>query len=123
MTDVSDMMDFQRKFDAEHGWQWSGRADGKIQHLQVNAIGLTGEVGEFANVLKKLIRHGESGVVADEDLWNGLREELTDVFIYLLKLADLLGMNLEKSYFEKMAKNAQRFKKFEVAKCQDAQNG
>ncbi len=45
-----------------------------------------------------------------------LREELTDIFIYILKAAgQLLGMDLEKWYFEKMNYNARRFEKYKTS--------
>jgi NTP pyrophosphatase (non-canonical NTP hydrolase) len=113
MTTIKEMVDFQRKFDDKHGWCWSAEPDRKVERLQEGVVCMTGELGEFANELKKVIRHSERGF-ATEELWAGMREELADVFIYFLKLADLLGMQIDEEYFAKMAKNAKRFEKFEV---------
>ena len=113
MTTIKEMMDFQRKFDDEHGWRWSANPDDKVRRLQEGVVCMTGELGEFANELKKVIRHSERGF-STEELWAAMREELADVFIYFLKLADLLGMEIDEEYFAKMAKNAKRFEKFEV---------
>ena len=46
-------------------------------------------------------------------LYSDIQEELTDVFIYLLKLSYQLDIDLEKAYVEKMAKNRERFLKYE----------
>lgn len=111
MATLKEIAEFQRAFDEAHGWNWN-KGD-KVNGLMRGTVCLTGEVGEFANVLKKVIRHNERGFPTEE-LWAAMREELADVFIYLIKLADLLGMELDKAYFDKMSKNAQRFKTFEA---------
>lgn len=113
MTTIKEMMDFQRAFDDKHGWLWSTNSNEKVKRLQEGVVCMTGELGEFANELKKVIRYSERGF-ATEELWAAMREELADVFIYFLKLADLLGMEIDKEYFEKMSKNAKRFENFEV---------
>jgi len=115
MTTIKELMDFQNRFDDNHGWRWSAVSNEKMQRLQEGALCITGELGEFANVLKKIMRHSERNMDTKE-LWAGLREELTDVFIYFLKLADLLEMEIDKEYFDKMAINARKFEKFLVNK-------
>lgn len=72
---------------------------------------LAGEVGEAANLVKKVVRsvvygHGDLRL---EDVRREVEEEITDVFIYVLTIAGLLGMDLEKAYFEKLEKNEKRF--------------
>jgi len=68
-------------------------------------------VGEAANLVKKVVRgvvYGR-GDVRLEDVREQLVEEVTDVFIYLLTIAGLLGIDLEKAYFQKLEKNKRRF--------------
>lgn len=38
-----------------------------------------------------------------------LREELADVFFYLLRLADVTGVDLEEAFWDKMRKNARKY--------------
>ncbi|MEX0568311.1 MAG: MazG-like family protein, partial [Candidatus Njordarchaeota archaeon] len=38
-----------------------------------------------------------------------ISEEMADIFIYLLSLADILGIDLGKSVIEKMKKNEQKY--------------
>jgi len=113
MTTIQEIVEFQRKFDSQRGWLWSADPSKKLERLQEGVVCLTGEVGEFANALKKVIRHSERGFPTEE-LWGAMREELTDVFIYFLKLADLLGMEIDKEYFKKMSKNEGRFSNFKL---------
>ncbi len=72
---------------------------------------LAGEVGEAANLVKKVVRSAVygHGTLRLEDVRRDVEEEITDVFIYVLTIAGLLGMDLEKAYFEKLEKNERRF--------------
>jgi dCTP diphosphatase len=38
-----------------------------------------------------------------------VREEMADVQIYLLRLADLIGVDMEEAVWEKMGKNAEKY--------------
>ncbi len=40
---------------------------------------------------------------------NEIEDEMADVLIYLLLLADVLNIDLEKAFFRKMEKNEQRY--------------
>ena len=42
-----------------------------------------------------------------------LPDELADVFIYVIKLADQLGIDLEQAFLEKVELNKERFRKYE----------
>jgi NTP pyrophosphatase (non-canonical NTP hydrolase) len=72
-----------------------------------HTVSLCGEVGEVANWVKKIDR----GDVKLEDALtqHELREEIADVFIYLLNLAGLLNVDLYKAYCEKRAINEKRW--------------
>jgi len=69
------------------------------------ALGLAGEVGEVANVVKKMQR--DTGF--DVALYAGLAAELADVFVYLLLLADECGVDLLLEYRHKVTVNEQRW--------------
>lgn len=73
-------------------------------------VALAGEVGEFANVTKKIAR----GDFKLEEAKRELGDELADVFIYVIKLADQLGIDLEAAYRKKLAYNEERFDKFSI---------
>lgn len=68
------------------------------------ALGLAGEVGEVANVVKKQIRDGENVGLA-----SNLGAELADVFVYLLLLADEDGYDLVAEYRDKVDFNEARW--------------
>jgi NTP pyrophosphatase (non-canonical NTP hydrolase) len=72
-------------------------------------VALSGELGEFANIVKSIAR-GDYGL---EDAKGRLSNELADVFIYVVKLADQLGIDLERAFLEKVELNKERFRKYE----------
>ena len=76
-----------------------------LEHLVVCMLG---ELGEFSNILKKIVR----GDLPYEEAEQDLHEELTDVFIYLIKVAGQSGVDLEARFLEKLKKNEIRFAKW-----------
>lgn len=85
--------------------RWFGDID--CNNIVHHTLGISGEVGEFANLVKKVDR---GSMQLNEAVTRvRLAEELTDVFIYLLNLSHLLGVDLEKSYVAVRAKNEHRF--------------
>ena len=109
---LQQLMEIQAKFDAGHEskHQW-GRSveDASPEVLEHSVVCLVGELGEFANTLKKVNR-GDTSYQSARD---HLEEELTDVFIYLMQIANQMGVNLEESYLRKLDKNRKRFKMYE----------
>jgi NTP pyrophosphatase (non-canonical NTP hydrolase) len=106
------MFEFQKAFDAKRGWDWSHPKNRKEQmhFLQHGTIALAGEVGEFANELKKVMRHYEStGELPSKEIYQSLKEEIVDVFIYVVKLSIALGLNLNHGYYSKMKVNDKKF--------------
>ncbi|HEY4673672.1 MAG TPA: hypothetical protein VIH03_05860 [Nitrososphaerales archaeon] len=109
------IFEFQKAFDAKRGWDWSNPKGKKeqMQFLQHGTIALAGEVGEFANTLKKAMRHYEStGELPSKEVYENLNEEIVDVFIYVVKLSIALGLNLSDGYYNKMKVNDKKFAKY-----------
>jgi NTP pyrophosphatase (non-canonical NTP hydrolase) len=109
---MTELMQFQRKFDERHAGalpfysKITSENLGDLEHL---VVCLLGELGEFANILKK-VRRGDFEL---KSVKPEMDEELVDVFIYLLKIAVQFDVDLESGYVEKMRKNAERFSGFE----------
>lgn len=65
----------------------------RLENLEYPTLGLAGEAGEVANIVKKIQRdHG--GVITDETRAK-LKDELGDVLWYISACADELGLTLE----------------------------
>jgi NTP pyrophosphatase (non-canonical NTP hydrolase) len=109
---IQDLADIQRAFDLRHGREgrpWSQRIDASTLNVLLElTVALAGEVGEFANVTKKIVRGDFNLETAKPEL----SSELADIFIYLLKLADQLGIDLEAAFRSKLEYNEKRFEGF-----------
>ena len=113
--DLKGTIEFQKKFDEKHGWSWEGSSDKEIlERLKYVTIALSGEVGEFANIVKKALRKDfPGGAMPDDEKMEKLREELTDVFIYTILASRVLKVDLEDAYFKKVKELEERFRDLE----------
>lgn len=62
------------------------------QRLELNALALCGEAGEFANIVKKLVWYQSTTLKL---LRPQLEKELCDVFYHLVQLCTELGLSLD----------------------------
>lgn len=73
------------------------------------AMALTGEVGELVEVFQWLTEAQSAEVARDPATAQAVRDELADVLIYLVRLASVLGVDLDAAVREKLAANARRY--------------
>ncbi|HTK27856.1 MAG TPA: nucleoside triphosphate pyrophosphohydrolase family protein [Pyrinomonadaceae bacterium] len=64
----------------------------RLRNLEYPTLGLTGEAGEVANIVKK-IQRDFGGQITDE-IRGKLKDELGDVLWYISACADELGLTL-----------------------------
>ncbi|MEA3350528.1 MAG: nucleoside triphosphate pyrophosphohydrolase family protein [Chloroflexota bacterium] len=81
----------------------SGAGGNGERRLIISALGLTGEAGEFANMVKKLTAHGHE---IDNEI---LAEELGDVLWYLAEAATAIGIPLGEIAQQNVDKLRQRY--------------
>lgn len=67
------------------------RSDNTDRGLAVLGLGIAGEAGEVADIIKKVVGHGHS---LDIEAENKLVKELGDVLWYAASIADVLKVNL-----------------------------
>jgi NTP pyrophosphatase (non-canonical NTP hydrolase) len=80
--------------------------------LSKDLVGLMGEIGEFANLVKKIELATTQPGYQGPDLAAAapeLRMELADAQIYLLRLAHLIGVDLGEAVLEKIRLNDERY--------------
>jgi NTP pyrophosphatase (non-canonical NTP hydrolase) len=70
------------------------------------ALALAGEVGELAAELQWLTP--DESFDLDEDARQRLRDEIADVLIYLVRLADVTDINAVEAAHDKVTRNASR---------------
>jgi NTP pyrophosphatase (non-canonical NTP hydrolase) len=73
------------------------------------SMALAGEVGELLEIFQWLTEEQSRKSSLSEDQLAAATEELADVLIYALRLADRLGINLEEAIAKKIDKNALRY--------------
>lgn len=105
---LNDLTEIQQRFDRSRAtnfaWSQPVTADDHSALLH-NTIGLAGEVGELANLVKKFDR----GDFPFAKLISELPGELADILIYVIKISYQSGINLEAAMLEKLEENEIRF--------------
>lgn len=100
--DVSDLTALVRKFADERDWE-------QFHSPRNLLLALVGEVGELAAEFQWI---GDNSVVTalqDPDKREAVASELADVFIYLLRFADVTGIDLASELTKKIALNEIRY--------------
>jgi NTP pyrophosphatase (non-canonical NTP hydrolase) len=72
-------------------------------------MALASEAGELLDIFRWLTEEEASAIGKDSREHALAEDEIADVFIYLLRLADRLGVNLEKAVEAKIRKNEERY--------------
>ena len=94
------------KFDREMSWNHYENLKTKeerMQRLYIEIVNCLGELGELANLVKKCNRDNKWCV-------EELQEEVADTFVFLLKIAKTVDMDLKEEVLKKIKKNKERFK-------------
>jgi dCTP diphosphatase len=88
LFDLTALQNTLQKFADERNWNQ--------YHSPKNlAMALTAEVGELVEILRWRSECQSKSVATDEKLGAAVRDELADVFIYLARLAQVLGVDLD----------------------------
>jgi dCTP diphosphatase len=99
---VGAMLKLQRAFVAERKW--------KRFHTPKNlSMALAGEAAELMEIFQWLTDAESKTVMKTSAKAKAVEHELADVFYYLLRLADILDVDLEKAFFEKMHHNQKKY--------------
>jgi NTP pyrophosphatase (non-canonical NTP hydrolase) len=99
---ILELTEALRSFATEREWE--------RYHTPKNLImALTGELGELAEIFQWLEPDECATAMADSATRKHVEEELADVFGYLLRLADVLGVSLSDALVAKIESNAERY--------------
>lgn len=99
---IADLQGQLREFAAERDWEHF--------HSPKNLVmALVGEVGELTELFQWLTPEESARVMDDPAAAGNVRDELADVLAYLLRLSDVLGVDLEQALTAKIIKNAAKY--------------
>ena len=90
--------------------QFADERDWAQFHTPKNLVmALVGEVGELVEHFQWLTPDESAEVINDAASAKGIADEMADVFIYLVRLSDVLGIDLLDAARTKLEANARRY--------------
>lgn len=98
------MLSKPKKIVAEFNREFNLPTEKSFENMKFYALELAGEVGELANIIKKMWRSGES-----LELQEKLKEETADVLISYLLFLNASGIDIESAFEEKISKLREKF--------------
>jgi dCTP diphosphatase len=102
MIDLEKIFSFQRKFVADREWE-------RFHTPKNLACALVVEAGELLEVMQWLNEQELADIQSDTEKMKQIGDEISDVLYYLLRMVDVLGIDLEKAFWDKVARNAQKY--------------
>ena len=102
MHDIAELTERLRDFAAARDWEQF--------HTPKNLVmALAGEAGELLAEFQWLTPEEAEGIMADPQAAHQVRSEIADVFLYLARLADVLGVDLLSTAADKLTENERRY--------------
>jgi dCTP diphosphatase len=104
VSDLTEIRNASRAFIAERDWQ-------QFQDPKSILLALVGEVGELSELLQWLPAHEARDRLREGPLHTRAAEEMADVLIYLVGLADQCGVDLGSAALAKINASADKYPK------------
>ncbi|AOB32398.1 nucleotide pyrophosphohydrolase [Bordetella sp. H567] len=102
LIDVDGAAQALRQFAEERDWQQF--------HSPKNLVmALSGEVGELTEIFQWMSEADSHTAATAPKTARAVRDELADVALYLIRLADVLGVDLNAAVASKLASNAAKY--------------
>jgi len=102
LLDVKELTKALAAFASERDWDQF--------HSPKNLImALTAEVGELSEVFQWLTEEASKSAATNPETATAIREELADVTLYLVRLAYVLGVDLNEAVTQKLLQNAEKY--------------
>jgi len=99
---LNDLTELVRKFAAERDWE-------QFHTVRNLVLALVGEVGELAAEVQWIADGQVAGSLEKPDKKAQIASELADVLTYVLRLADVLDINLAEEVVKKISVNEERY--------------
>lgn len=100
--DVPAIQAHMREFVRDREWE-------RFHNPKNLVMALSGEAGELTELFQWLDEKQSAAIMSDPDTAEAVRDEMADVMVYLIRLADVLGVDLGAAIEAKMVKNAAKY--------------
>lgn len=102
VAEIAELTAAIREFSRERDWE-------QFQDPKSLVLALVGEVGELAELFQWVPAEEAASSVDDPSRRERVAEELADVQLYLVRLADVLGIDLAEAARSKLESGRRRF--------------
>jgi dCTP diphosphatase len=102
LVDVSQLTTALRAFADERDW-------GQFHSPKNLAMALSGEVGELVEIFQWMTEDDSRRATAEPERAKAIAAEMADVLLYLVRMADMLGIDLNEAAKFKLAFNARKY--------------
>ncbi|ELI9042549.1 TPA: nucleotide pyrophosphohydrolase [Pseudomonas aeruginosa] len=102
LVDVGQLAAALERFAAERNWAQF--------HSPKNLVmALTGEVGELSEIFQWMDEEQSKNAARHPDTAQAVQDELADVLMYLVRLASVLGVDLDAAVRQKLEQNNRKY--------------
>jgi dCTP diphosphatase len=102
VSDLIELRDLMRRFTEDRDWS-------RFHDPKSLLLALIGEVGELSELFQWLPADEAAALASQQPLNTRVQEELADVLLYLVRLADVLGVDLAEAARQKLIDSSSRF--------------
>ena len=100
--DLEAIFKYQRKFASDREWEQF--------HTPKNlAMALSVEASELLELFQWLTPEQSKNIEKNSDLMKSVKDEISDTLYYILRMTDLLNIDLEEALSNKMAENEKKY--------------
>jgi NTP pyrophosphatase (non-canonical NTP hydrolase) len=100
--DVGKVKRYLRAFAKERDWEQF--------HTPKNlAMALAGEAGELTEIFQWLTPEESARIMEDAEKREAVSQELADVLQYVIRLSDVLGIDIEQALWKKLKANSEKY--------------
>lgn len=97
-----DIRDLHKKFSDERNWD-------QFHSVKNLTMALSVETSELVEIFQWLTEKESNQISKNSKQYLQAKDELADILIYLLRIADKLDIDLNEACFDKMKKNAEKY--------------
>ena len=102
LVDVGQLAAALERFAAERNWA-------QVHSPKTLVMALTGEVGELSEIFQWMDEEQSKDAARHPDTAQAVQDELADVLMYLVRLASVLGVDLDAAARQKLEQNNRKY--------------